>query len=320
MRHIGRKIEYKNKSGLPVISEYGGRRLGGRELRDFALQLRRDVVELTYYSGTQSSHLGGELSSADIVAALYGCALSLRPEEPDWPERDVFIMSKGHCSGLLYAAMAWRGFFPRDMLWNEFNRAGGLLQEHCNLHLPGVEAATGSLGMGLANGCGYAWSAKHDGQNSRRVYVLLGDGECTEGQTWEGMGLAAQLRLDNLVAIVDYNKYVISSTIGEVLSIEPIEERWRSFGWHTQRVDGHDLDAVEAALRKAADAGAAPGMPRAIICDTVKGKGIQFMEKDPIHWHAGHLDGALYNACMAELGVACMAELGDKQTGVAGNG
>jgi len=212
-------------------------------------------------------------------------------------------MSKGHCSGLLYAAMAWRGYFPREMLWNEFNRVGGLLQEHCNMHLPGIEAATGSLGMGLANGCGYAWAAKRDGQDARRVYVLLGDGECTEGQTWESMGLAAQLKLDNLVAIVDYNKYVISSTIHDVLSIEPIEERWSNFGWFTQRVDGHDAGAVKTALDAARETGSAPDKPRVLICDTVKGKGISFMEKDAIHWHAGHLDDKLYKTCMAELGL-----------------
>jgi transketolase len=267
------------------------------------LQLRRDIIELTYFSGTQSSHVGGELSSAEIIAVLYGCVLNLRPNEPDWPERDIFIMSKGHCSGLLYAAMAWRGYFPREMLWNEFNRAGGLLQEHCNMHLPGIEAATGSLGMGLANGCGYAWAAKSDRQDARRVYVLLGDGECTEGQTWESMGLAAQLKLDNLVAVVDYNKYVISSTICDVLSIEPIEARWRDFGWHTQRVDGHDVSALKTALNAARDAGSAPDKPRVVICDTIKGKGISFMEKDAIHWHAGHLDDKLYKTCMVELGL-----------------
>jgi len=295
-------MKYINKSELPVISTYKTG-LNVQELRDLALQLRRDVIELTFFSGTQSSHVGGELSAADIIAVLYGRMLNLQPRQPDWPDRDVFVMSKGHCSAVMYAAMAWRGFFSREMLWNEFNRAGGLLQEHCNMLLPGVEAATGSLGMGLANGCGYAWAAKADGQDHRRVYALLGDGECMEGQIWESMGLAAQHKLDNLITIVDFNKYVISNTTSNVINLEPFDERWRYFGWHVQRVDGHDIEALISALDVAKDISTAPGMPRVVICDTIKGKGISFMEKDAINWHAGHLDDALYKKCMEELGL-----------------
>jgi transketolase len=227
----------------------------------------------------------------------------LKPDDTEWRERDIFIMSKGHCSALLYAAMAWRGFFKRDMLWNEFNRVGGLLQEHCNLHLPGIEAATGSLGMGLPNGCGYAWTMKLDKQPNRRVYILLGDGECTEGQTWEGIGLAAQLKLDNLIAIVDYNKYIVSNTTAEVMDLEPFEERWRAFNWHVQRIDGHDIEALKKAFAIAGNNDTAPGKPRVIICDTIKGKGIKFMEQNAYKWHAGHLNEELYKKCLEELGV-----------------
>jgi transketolase len=295
-------MDYKNHSVLPVISAYKPV-MNNRELEEFALQLRRDVIELTRFSGTKSSHVGGELSAADIIAVLYGAMLNLKPDEPEWGGRDVFVMSKGHCSAVMYAAMAWRGFFKREMLWNEFNQARGLLQEHCNLHLPGVEAATGSLGMGLANACGFAWSMLHDKQNNRRAYALLGDGECTEGQTWEGIGLAAQLKLDNLIAIVDYNKYIISSTTYEVMDLEPFEDRWRDFRWHVQRINGHDVTALREALETARDTAAAPGKPRVIICDTVKGKGIKFMEEDAFHWHAGHLDEGLYKKCLEELGL-----------------
>lgn len=300
-------MEYHNHSSLPVISRYAGRALAAREeLEALALQLRRDVIELTYYSGTQSSHVGGELSAADILAVLYGAALELNPAEPSWPGRDVFILSKGHCSGLLYAAMAWRGFFPREMLWNEFNRAGGKLEEHCNMHLAGVEAPTGSLGMGLGNACGYAWALRYQNDGvapTNTVYCLLGDGECTEGQTWEGMGLAAQLKLDNLIAIVDYNKYIISSTTYDVMDLEPFEARWRDFNWSVQRVDGHDVLAVCDAVARAKDRAVDPGKPRAIICDTKKGRGVRFMEQDAVHWHAGHLDRALYETCLRELGL-----------------
>ncbi len=294
-------MEYKNVSSTPVVSTYK-QDMSIEDLEKLALQLRRDTIELTYYSGTKSSHTGGELSSADIMAVLYGYALNLKPEEPEWNGRDVFVMSKGHCSGVMYAAMAWRGYFKRDALWNEFNQAHGLLQEHCNLHLPGVEASTGSLGMGLANGCGYAWAMKHDGQDERRSYVLLGDGECTEGQIWESMGLATQQKLDNLIAIVDYNKYVISNTIAEVMDLEPFEARWRDFGWHVQRIDGHGIPAIKGAIDIARSVGTAPGKPRVIICDTIKGKGISFMEEDAIHWHAGHLDDEIFAKCMGELG------------------
>jgi len=295
-------MEYRSESKLPVISTYK-QGLDAQELRNLALQLRRDIIELTYFSGTQSSHTGGELSATEIIAVLYGHVLNLKPEQPDWPERDIFVMSKGHCSAVMYTAMAWRGYFPREMLWNEFNQAGGLLQEHCNMHLPGIEAATGSLGMGLANGCGYAWAAKSNGQDTQRIYVLLGDGECMEGQIWESMGLAAQLKLDNLTAIVDFNKYVISSSTNNVINLEPLEERWSNFGWHTQRVDGHDVEALRDAFDLATDKKSAPGKPRVIICDTVKGKGISFMEKDAINWHAGHLDDEIYQKCLEELGL-----------------
>lgn len=299
-------MKYKNTSDLPLIIEYKGRLISTKEeLEDLALQFRRDIIEITYYSGTQSSHVGGELSAADILAVLYGAELELKPEQPNWPQRDIFVMSKGHCSALLYAAMAWRGFFPREALWNEFNRAGRQLQEHCNMHLPGIEAATGSLGMGLSNACGYAWAARHANGGKapkNRVYCLMGDGECTEGQTWEGIGLGAQLKLDNLIAIVDYNKYIISSTTDDVMCLEPFEQRWQNFGWHTQRIDGHDVCAIKNAVDSARRVETAPGKPRVIICDTIKGKGISFMEEDAIHWHSGHLDKVLRDKCIEELG------------------
>jgi len=298
-------LEYKNKSSLKVYSTYK-ENMSPENIRDFALQLRRDVVEITYYSGTQSSHIGGELSAADIMAVLYGAVLHVDPQDPEWEDRDIFILSKGHCSALQYAAMAHRGYFPREVLWNEFNRINGRLQEHANMELPGIEAPTGSLGMGLCNGCGYAWTGRLKNKHKippNYVYVMLGDGECTEGQTWEGVMLGAQLRLDNLIAIVDYNKYIISASTHEVMDLEPFEQRWQDFGWHTQRIDGHDIPNLINAFDKARQYETAPGKPRVIIADTVKGKPISFMMKDAINWHAGHLDDALYKKCMEELGL-----------------
>ena len=298
-------MDFKNKSSIPVISTYK-EEMSLSDLKDLALQLRRDVIELTYYSGTKSSHIGGELSAADMMAVLYGSILNVDPKNPQWEDRDIFIMSKGHCSGLQYTAMEWRGYFEREVLWNEFNRINGRLQEHANMELPGIEAPTGSLGMGLCNGAGYAWTSRLKNKHKipqNFVYVMLGDGECTEGQIWEGVMLAAQQKLSNLIAIVDYNKYIISASTYEVMDLEPFEQKWESFGWHTQRVDGHDITALKAAFEKAKKYEAAPGKPRVIIADTIKGKPISFMMKDAINWHAGHLDDALYKKCMKELGL-----------------
>ena len=296
---------YQNSSRLPIISTYKPA-MTTRELEDLALQLRRDVIELTYYSGTQSSHVGGELSAADMIAVLYGYALNLRPEDPEWELRDRFVLSKGHCSALQYCAMAWRGYFERAALFNEFNRVNGSLQEHANMETPGIEAPTGSLGMGLSNGCGIAWAAKLANKHKippYRVYVVLGDGECTEGQTWEGAMLARQLKLDNLIALVDYNKYIISASTFDVMDLEPFAPKWEAFGWHVQTIDGHDVAALVDAIDTARRIETAPGKPRVIIAHTEKGKPISFMMRDAINWHAGHLDDELYRRCMEELGL-----------------
>lgn len=298
-------MHYKNKSTLPVISTYKSA-MTMEDLEEFALQLRRDVIELTYYSGTQSSHVGGELSLADIMAVLYGDTLKLRPDDPEWAYRDRLILSKGHCSAVQYCAMAWRGYFERDVLWNEFNRVDGRLQEHANMELPGIEAPTGSLGMGLSNGCGMAWAAKLINKYKippYHVYVILGDGECTEGQTWEGAMLAHQRRLDNLIAIVDYNKYIISASTYEVMDLEPFTSKWEAFGWHVQAIDGHDITQIKDAVDTAKKIETAPGQPRVIIANTEKGRPISFMMRDAINWHAGHLDDELYQKCMEELGL-----------------
>lgn len=295
-----------NMSTLPLISIYK-ENMSIRDLEDLALQLRRDIVELTWFSGTQSSHIGGELSAAEIVAVLYGKILKLDPKNPMWEERDRMILSKGHASGIIYAAMSWRGFFEREKLWNEFNRIDGKLQEHANMELDGIEAPTGSLGMGLSNGCGMAWAAKLKYKGQRppyNIYVVLGDGECTEGQTWEAIMCASHFKLDNLIAIVDYNKYIISGTIYEIMNLEPLKEKWESFGWYVEVVaDGHNVSELLDAIKKAKKFETAPGKPRVVIGNTIKGKGVSFIEKDAIHWHAGHLDEKLYEHCKKELGL-----------------
>jgi transketolase len=295
-----------NESTVPVISTYQ-REMDFADLENLSRQLRRDIIEITWFSGTQSSHVGGELSAVEIMAVLYGKVLRLDPANPQWENRDRFILSKGHASAVNYAAMSWRGFFSRDLLWNEFNRVGGRLQEHANMELDGIEAPTGSLGMGLSAGCGMAWAGRFKNKGNRppyNIYVVLGDGECTEGQTWEAAMTAAHFKLDNLIAIVDYNKYIISGTVREVMDLEPFAAKWESFGWHVDHVrDGHDVRQLADALENAGRFDTAPGKPKVIIAGTVKGKGISFMEAHAVNWHAGHLTQDLYDQCREELGL-----------------
>jgi transketolase len=267
-------------------------------------EFRRDLIELTWHSGTQSSHLGGELSAVEILAALYFSALRLDPAQPEWPGRDRFILSKGHASAAMYVAMAWRGFFPRGRLFDAFNRVDGILQEHVNMKTPGAEIPTGSLGMGLSSGAGMAWGLRHDARRAAGrppcVFVLMSDGECTAGQTWEAAMAAAQYGLESLVAIVDDNQRYVTGPSKRIMSLEPFAAKWQAFGWHVMPLDGHDLPALCAALDAARRPETAPGQPRLLLCRTVKGKGVSFME-DSDGWHAGHLTQAQYDQALHEV-------------------
>ena len=268
-------------------------------------QFRRDLLDLTLHSGTGSSHVGGELSVVELLAVLFFHALRLKPDEPEWPERDRFILSKGHASAAMYVAMAWRGFFPRERLFDSFNRLHGILQEHVNLKTPGAEIPTGSLGMGLSAGAGMAWGtrylAQHEGARPCQVFVVLSDGDCTEGQTWEAAMAAAQLGLDNLIAVVDDNQRFVTGPTHQVMNLAPFAAKWESFGWHGQQVDGHDLEAIRVALDAARQPETARGRPRVILARTVKGKGVSFMENNDA-WHAGHLTVEQHAAALKELG------------------
>jgi transketolase len=249
--------------------------------------------------------MGGELSIVELLAVLFFHTLRLKPSEPEWSERDRFILSKGHASAAMYVAMAWRGFFARERLFDSFNRLHGILQEHVNLKTPGAEIPTGSLGMGLSAGAGMAWGARHlaqhEGTRPCQVFVVLSDGDCTEGQTWEAAMAASQFGLDNLVAIVDDNQRFVTGPTHQVMNLAPFAAKWESFGWHGQRVDGHDLEAIRLALDAAQRPELAPGRPRVILARTVKGKGVSFME-DNDAWHAGHLTAEQHAAALKELG------------------
>jgi len=247
-------------------------------LEEKANALRKHVIRMTAEAG--SGHPGGSLSSAEIVTLLYFHLMRLRPEEPDWPGRDRFVLAKGHVAPVLYAALAERGFFGVDELLT-LRKLGSRLQGHPDVKvLPGVEASTGSLGQGLSIGCGMALAARLD-QLPYRVYVLLGDGELQSGQVWEAAMAAAHYGLDNLIVFVDYNGLQSDGPVGEVLCPEPLEDKWRGFGWHVQRVDGHDLCSLNEAIGRAL---LSRGKPSVLVCDTVKGKGVSFMENQ-VKWH-----------------------------------
>lgn len=244
-----------------------------------------------------ASHIGSCLSIADLLAVLYGGVLRVDPARPDWPERDRFLLSKGHGAAILYAVLAESGFFPRDWL-DEFCCDGGRLFGHVTANgIPGVEASTGSLGHGLAMGCGMALAARFDGRPSR-VFVILSDGEMDEGSTWESALFAGHHRLDGVTAIVDYNQIQSFGRTAEVLDLEPLADKWRAFRWAVREIDGHDHASIDAALS------AVPfeaGRPSAIVANTVKGKGVSFME-DQLAWHYKTPNADELARALAEIG------------------
>ena len=250
-----------------------------------AAQMRKDIVEMISEAG--SGHPGGSLSAADIVATLYfGGVLKQDPANPDWPERDRFILSKGHAAPVLYAALAASGYFGRDHL-HTLRKLGSILQGHPDSKkTPGVEVSTGSLGQGLSVASGLAAGLRggehpENSRDDRTVFCLMGDGEIQEGQVWEAAMFAAHEHLDNLVAIVDYNGLQIDGACDEVMCLGTVAAKFTAFGWHATEVDGHDVAAVYAALEAAK---AYRGGPAVIVAHTIKGKGVSFMEGEA-GWH-----------------------------------
>jgi transketolase len=263
-------------------------------LVEHARQLRIDALRLIYRRG--AGHIGGSLSPAEIVAALFFQKLRLDPARPEWPERDRFILSKGHASAILYAALAHRGFFPLDDLqgWGELECH---LQGHPDCQkTPGVEMTSGILGHGIAIGVGLALAARLNGLNYR-TYVLLGDGECQGGVVWEGALAANKFRLANLTAIVDFNDVQLDGPVHEIMPMEPFAAKWAAFNWATREVNGHSVRQVLEALDAAE---AVHDRPTVIIAHTTKGKGVSFMENDA-RWHGAVPDDAQFEQAMAEL-------------------
>ncbi len=248
--------------------------MSAQQLTEIARRLRRHIVTMTAMAG--SGQPGGSLSAVEIVASLYFRVLRHRPGEPTWPARDRFVLSKAHACPVLYAALAESGYFPTTELAT-FRKIDSRLQGHAHIKTPGVEMSGGSLGQGLSFGIGTVLAARLDGRPTR-TYVLLGDGECDEGQVWEAAMSAAHYRLDNLVAVVDRNGIQNDRFTSEVMELEPLAAKWRAFGWHTLEIDGHDISQVLAALDEATETKL---KPTAIIAKTVKGKGVSFMENNP---------------------------------------
>jgi transketolase len=263
-------------------------------LRDRATTIRRLIVEMLAEAG--SGHPGGSLSAVEIVTALYfGGVLRYDPARPEWPERDRFILSKGHGVPVQYAALAEAGFLPHEEL-KTLRKIDSRLQGHPVLGAtPGIEASTGSLGQGLSIGLGSALAARMD-RKDYRVFVLLGDGECQEGQVWEAAMAAGHYRPQNLVAIVDYNKFQLDGAIADIIALEPFAEKWRSMGWQVREVDGHSLPEVLEGLNWAV---AAEG-PACLIAHTVKGKGVSFMEGENAYHGVAPTEEELAKA-LAEL-------------------
>jgi transketolase len=265
---------------------------------ELALRLRRHVVRMCNRGG--SSHVGSALSMADIVALLYGEVLRLDPARPDWPDRDRFILSKGHAGACIYAALAERGFFPVEALEQHYCNGSNLSGHVSHKGVPGVELSTGSLGHGLGIGAGMAFNLRRQG-GGQRVFVVMSDGECDEGSVWEAALFAGHHRLANLAVVIDHNKLQSIGPVAEALDLEPFEDKWRAFGWATRRVDGHDHDALRGAL-----AGTDAERPTCVIADTIKGRGVSFMENQVL-WHYRAPKGAEFVAAMRELGVEVAA-------------
>lgn len=257
-------------------------------------EIRKKVLKMTYESRT--AHIGSSLSCVDILNVLYFKILKIDPGDPLFEIRDRFLLSKGHAAAALYATLSQKGFFPENIL-EGYCKDGGKLPGHSTKGcVPGVEVSTGSLGHGLSMGAGMSLAAKRDEKN-HRIFVLLSDGECDEGSIWEAALFSAHHKLDNLIAIIDYNKLQAFGRTKEVLNLEPFLDKWTSFGWQAREVDGHNFSEIEKVL---SETPFREGKPSLIIANTIKGKGVSFME-DKLEWHYKNLTGEQYELALKEL-------------------
>jgi transketolase len=264
-----------------------------KELKKRAQQLRYNVLEMIGIG--VAGHWGGSASLAETMAVLYFHVMNADPSDPHAPDRDRLLLSKGHAALIQYAALCERGYFPREEL-RRVKELNGLLQGHPDLSIPGIEAVTGSLGQGLSIGVGMALAFRLD-KKANRVYVIMGDGEQSEGQLWEAAMAASNFKLDNLTAFIDWNKIQATGRTEDVFKIPDLDKKWRAFGWEVVTVDGHDVDKLIAAIDHAKTV---KGKPTLVILDTIKGKGISFAEDVPTY-HNGIFDAAKFDAAKKEL-------------------
>ena len=267
-----------------------------KQLSLLACKVRQHIIEGTFHA--KSGHPGGSLSAADVITYLYAKELRVDPKNPQWADRDRFVLSKGHAAPALYGALAVKGFFPEEEIKN-LRKPTSFLQGHPDMKgIPGVDMSTGSMGQGVSCAVGMALAGKVAGKDYR-VYAVLGDGEIQEGQVWEAAMFAAHKKLDNLTIFIDNNNLQIDGTMDEVNSPYPIPEKFQAFGWHTVEIDGHDFEQIEAAV---AEAKRVTDKPTAVIMHTVKGKGVSFMENQ-VGWHGVAPNAEQYEAAMNELKV-----------------
>ncbi|WP_373163247.1 transketolase [Agathobaculum sp. Marseille-P7918] len=264
-----------------------------QELSIQATKARLLAVKMVHDAA--SGHPGGSLSCMDILTTLYFDVMHVDPNQPQDPDRDRFVMSKGHCSPAVYSVLALRGFFPEEDL-KMFRSIDGHMSGHVEMHVPGVDMSTGSLGQGISAAVGMALGGKYN-KKSYRVYAIMGDGEIAEGQVWEAMLAAAKFKLDNLCAVVDVNGLQIDGKTEDVMPTEPLDQKFEAFGWHVIKIDGHDYEAIENAF---AEAESIKGKPTMILAKTIKGKGVSFMENDA-GWHGKAPNDEQYAQAKAEL-------------------
>lgn len=265
------------------------------ELKEQAKELRKTALTMIYQA--QSGHPGGSLSAADIVTALYFREMKIDPSSPRWPDRDRMVLSKGHVCPILYSALALKGYFDEKVL-STLRREGSILQGHPDMKkCPGIDISTGSLGQGISCGAGMALAGKRD-HKDYRVFVLVGDGECDEGQVWEAAEAAVKYKLDNLVVFVDNNRLQNDGICEDIMPTRDLKEKFQAFGFESYRINGHSMDEIVATLELVRNR--KNGRPKAIVCDTVKGKGVSFMENVP-SWHGVAPNEEEYKTAMEEL-------------------
>lgn len=262
-------------------------------LKDKAFSIRRDILDMVYRA--QSGHIGGSLGASDLLVALYYRLMRHDPSNPTWTARDRFVLSKGHCTPVIYAVLADCGYFPKEDLLT-FRRPGSHLQGHpYEPKTPGIDASTGTLGLGISTAAGMALAAKFRRQ-AHRIFVVCGDGEIQEGQAWEAAMFASKYRLDNLIAFVDRNGLQTDGCTEDIMPLDPLAPKWIAFGWWVAEIDGHDFGQICSAV----DAAAKQGKPAMIIARTTKGKGVGFMENDN-KWHGAPPSAAEYERAVKEL-------------------